>query len=191
MRGVELNDLSDLRNLLIELKKADDSVAGLSQNVTIFKNWANSWCEKYPTDAQYFNGIEILLPPPENFIPPSTQMNLSASSTNSNSSATLFHDSSEWQEENNDSEESSLVFINPVDVSCTPPPPPKKYKLLELANWAFETTLYCAQCGEDDSAQMILCEKCSQSFHPSCVGLTQVPKDPWECSKCFDDRETD
>ena len=56
MRGAEVNDLTDLRNLLSELKKADESVANFTKNVTIFREWANSWCENIPSDAKYFDG---------------------------------------------------------------------------------------------------------------------------------------
>ena len=193
MRGAEVNDLTDLRNLLSELKKADESVANFTKNVTIFREWANSWCENIPSDAKYFDGIEILVPPPQNFVAPSREMNLS---DNSHTSESLFQVSqsseNQWQDQINESAQSpSPIVLTPLDLTATPPPPPRKYRLLELANWAYETTIMCEVCKQEDSEQMLECENCSSFYHLGCVGLNVTPDHAWTCYRCLDDRRNE
>ena len=191
MRDKNVRNLTELRDLLKELKTADENVAKVTETTEKFVNWANKWCEKYPTDIEFFNGVEITVPPPNDYVPSSRQLNVSANE--SNTSGNLFFDSnsSEWQDQTNESvQDPSPIVLEPLDISCTPPPPPKKFRLLELANWAYEDTIMCSICKED-SGEMIECEKCQKFCHVTCLGLDGTPDHAWTCEQCFDDRETD
>ena len=186
IRDKNITTLTELRDLLAELKTADDDVSKFTETTEKFRTWATKWCEKFPTDIEYFTGMDITVAPPDNYVPSSTQLNLSAEE--SYSSENLYPSDSSEMQLNESAQSPSPIFIDPVDVNITPPPPPKKHKLWELANWAYESTIQCAICYEDNADQMIECEACSKFSHLACVGLTEVPKNTWICNVC---RETD
>jgi thymidylate kinase len=49
-----------------------------------------------------------------------------------------------------------------------------------------DSNLPCQVCGSpNDWNHMLLCHRCDEGYHTYCIGLEEVPEDPWVCFNCL------